>query len=302
MVKSSDIIVTIGICTKNSERTISEALGSLINQDFPYDEMEIIVVDGGSQDKTLSVIRQQLAGVKFKVRFFSENVGLGFARQLVVKHAKGKYVIWVDGDIILSKNYVRQQVNFMQQNPSAGIIVGSFGILPDDNWVAALENMGYVIDSLKHQNDDRETSKLLGTEGAAFRLDAIKQVGGFNPNIRGAQEDIDLAYRIKKAGWKFYITHAVFFERQRATWKALWKQHYWNGYGLHLIQHLHKGRNVISDKSIDRIIFSVSAYKLTHRKIIFLMPLNFVFKKSALLMGLTMAHLDGYGHKLSNLT
>ena len=221
---------------------------------------------------------------------------MGFARQLVVEHAKGSYIVWMDGDIILSKSYIKQQVEFMERNPSVGVAVGSFGVLENDNWIAALENLEYVIQSLNH--NEGPTSKLLGTEGAIFRVAAVRGVGGFNKKIKGAQEDRDLAYRLKKAKWDFNVTKAVFYERQRDTWKALYKQYYWYGYGLHYMQSVHADRNRATDmsESNDRVVFSLYAYKLTHRKIVFLLPLNYVFKKTALLVGFIMAHIDGYGH------
>lgn len=296
MKNADKIIVTIGLCIRNAEATIKESVNSIVDQDFPPELMEIIIVDGYSQDKTLSLTKECLSGTTIKKRVFFENNGLGFARQIVVDNASGKYILWVDGDIVLSKNYVKQQVNFMEQHPSVGIAVGSFGILPGDNWVAALENIGYVIDSSRHQG--RSTSKLLGTESSIFRVKAIRQVDGFDRNIKGAQEDIDIAYRIKTAGWQLRITNAIFYERQKRTWKALWKQHCWYGYGLHFVQHKNKGRNLFLDRSVDRIPLSFLAYKLTHRKVVFLLPLNFIFKKTALLFGFALAHMNGYGHKL----
>jgi glycosyltransferase involved in cell wall biosynthesis len=295
MVVENRTIVTIGLCVKNAETTIKEAVSSIADQSFPHELIEVIVVDGHSQDKTLSIIKETLSKTTIKMRLFFENVGLGFARQTVVDNAEGDYIIWVDGDIILSKDYIKQQVSFMEQHPSIGIAVGSFGVLSGDNWVAVLENVGYAIDSLRHH--DEPTSKLLGTEGSIFRIEAVRQVGGFDLRIKGAQEDIDVAYRMKEAGWKLHITSAMLYERQRRTWRALWKQHFWYGYGLHFTQHKNKGRNIISDKTVDRIIISSLAYKLTHRKVVFLLPLNFFFKKTALFFGFASAHLDGYGHK-----
>jgi glycosyltransferase involved in cell wall biosynthesis len=293
MTKSNELLVTVGICVKNVENTIGEALEGVLGQDFSHEHMEIIIVDGNSQDNTISIIKEYLSKSAINTRFFTENIGLGNARQVVVDNASGKYIVWVDGDIILSPTYISKQVSFMELHPSIGVAVGSFGVIPEDNWVATLENIGYVLDSLR--NSGKATSRPIGTEGSISRTKIMK-ANGFDRNIKGAQEDMDVTCRIKAAGWKFYITDAVLFEKQRRTWKALWKQHFWYGYGLHFVQHKNKGRKLLTDKSVDRIIISSLAYKLTHRKTVFLLPVNFVFKKTALIVGFISAHLDGYGH------
>jgi glycosyltransferase involved in cell wall biosynthesis len=296
MVDNPKVRVTIGLCTKNSEKTIYDTVHSIANQNFDSQQMEVIVVDGKSQDRTLSIIKARLSKTSISVTYLSENVGLGFARHLVVQHAKGDYIIWVDGDIILSKDYVRNQVMFMDQHPLVGVAQGSFGLLSDDNWVAMLENVGHVLDNLSEKG--KPTLRLLGTEGGIFRLAAIQQAGGFNCNIKGAGEDIDLSMRLKKNGWIFFLTSSVFYERQRSTWKGLWKQYYWYGYGTHFFKSYH--RKLRMDISSDRRFISFLAYELTHRKTVFLLPLNFIFKKSALLTGFVFAHLAGYGHDSSH--
>jgi glycosyltransferase involved in cell wall biosynthesis len=289
-------VVTVGMCLRNSEKTVKEAVEAVLNQNFDQSKMEIIVVDGNSCDHTISVVNQSLAGCSIKTTFFSENVGLGFARQIVVEKANGTYIVWVDGDILLSQNYLQKLVEFMEKNPTIAGAVGSFGFLEDDNWIATLENIGYVLNTFKHQG--KMTKKIIGTEGAIFRVDALRQVGGFNKKIKGAQEDRDMAYRLKKAGWKFGITCDIFYERQRSTWTELWKQNYWYGYGFHFMKSIHteRTRSNETEESDDRAILSFLAYKLTHKKVVFLLPLNYVFKKTAFLFGYLMAHFDGYGH------
>jgi len=87
--------VTIGICVKNAETTIREAVESILNQDFPHELMKLIIVDGNSTDKTLSTIMNCLKKTNMKTSIFYENEGLGKARQIVVENAKGDYIVWL---------------------------------------------------------------------------------------------------------------------------------------------------------------------------------------------------------------
>lgn len=288
--------VTIGICVKNNETTIEEAIASVVSQSFPHELMEIIVVDGYSQDKTVSVIKKVLSNEDVATRFFSENKGLSFARQLVVNNARGKYIVWVDGDVVLSKPYVKQQVDLMEKHPEAAIAMGKMGLNPYTNWVALLESISYVVEGRNY--NETTTDKLLGTRGSVFRVEALKQIDGFNQKYI-SHEDSDVAYRLQLAGWKFYVTGAMFFETQRSSWKEIWRRHVWYGYGLHYLHHRHREMNMLTNKTNDRIIISSQAYKLTHRKIVFLLPFNFIFRKIALGYGFLRAHIEDYGHSCS---
>jgi glycosyltransferase involved in cell wall biosynthesis len=290
------ILATVGFCVKDEENTIRHAIESVTRQDFPHECMEMVFVDDGSTDGTLQVIEECVSKIDIRTKVLhTEWRGLGQARQTVVENANGKYIIFVDGDSRLSANYVSKQIDVMRRYPTVGIASGLFGVCPEDNWVATLENVNYVVSRLKHKG--KMTSNLISTAGSIMRVAALKQVGGFDPEIRGSQEDIDIAYRLKRAGWLSYVSDAVFYHSFRRTWKALWQQHVWYGYGLHFLLSKNKGQNPLRDKSVDRILLSSQAYKLTGRKVVFLLPLNFIFKKIALACGFLMARANGYGYR-----
>lgn len=293
-------IVTIGVCARNSAFTISEAIESIISQDFPHELMEVIFIDDGSIDRTFSVIQEYVSRMDIHANVFHISWhGLGTARNLVVENAEGKYIVWVDGDMILPKDHVRKQVGFMEQHPKVAIAGGSFGLWPQASPVAFLDNLVYVTHRLKH---GEKSSSLPGTGGAIYRVKAVKQVGGFDENIRGSCEDIDIAYRVKSVGWVVVRDKALFYGRCKETWKKLWNQYLWHGYGAHYIAHKDKGIISLPKMSPPSIFFvgiidGVWAYKLTRRKIAFLLPFLFIFKNFAWWLGLFKGHLKGYGHK-----
>lgn len=69
--------VTVGICVKNSEATIKETIESILTQDFPHEQMEIIIVDGNNKDKTMNIAVNCLKKANIKNKVFSVSGGLG---------------------------------------------------------------------------------------------------------------------------------------------------------------------------------------------------------------------------------
>jgi glycosyltransferase involved in cell wall biosynthesis len=292
--------VTIGFCVKNCEATVKEALDSIINQDYPPDLMEIIVVDGRSSDKTMPIVKETLSCSDVKARFFFENKGLGFARQIVADNATGDYILWVDGDMVLARDHVSKQVEFMENHPKVGIAGGKFQNYPGENLIATLESIEWIV--LDHIYGGKASTKpfLHRAGGCIYRVKALRQIGGFDTCIKGALEDLDAEYRIGDFGWlTYFITNAVFCDRRKGTWNDLWSENFWYGYGGHYFMHKH-GRNKQIFTLLEGLQRTVIAYKLTQQKIVFLFPLQYFFKKIAWFFGFLKAHVNGYGHNIIN--
>lgn len=282
-----NIKVTTGLCVRNAEATIKQAIDSILNQDFPHELMELIVVDGCSEDKTLDIIKSKFKNSYVKSRIFCEKKGLGYARQIVVDNAQGQYIIWVDGDMLLSRDFVRKQVSSMEQNPRVGIAKGKYGIHKGNNLVATLEDIEFA---LSFGCEGKTNLMSLGTSGCIYRVKAIRQVGGFDSSIKGAGEDTDVENRIKSAGWSLYITSAVFYEKRRNTWKSLWDEYFWHGIGASYVFRKNR-RSINIYKMLPPVAISAEllrvplAYRLTRRNAAFLLPLHYIFKRIAWFSG-----------------
>jgi len=284
--------VTIGVCVKNAEATIKDAVESILVQDFPHELMEVIFVDDGSDDKTLSILNSYISKVDMQVKVFHQEwKGLGPARNKVVDNASGEYIVWVDGDMILPTDHVKKQVEFMDKNPEVGIGKARYELMDEENIVAFLESLPFVLDTLKTQSPH---SRLPGTGGSIFNVKAIRQVGGFDNSLKGVGEDQDIAYNIMSAGWRIRLSNASFFEKREKSWNSLWKKYDWYGYGNYELYQ--KNRRIFKIyKMIPPVGFlvglsySFSAYRLTGYKAVFLLPLHFVFKSLAWCWGFIKA-------------
>jgi glycosyltransferase involved in cell wall biosynthesis len=283
--------VTVGICVKNGAATLSDAVESVQAQDFPHELIEVIFVDDGSTDDSLQIMRSYAKTMSIPARVFSQEWrGLGLSRQLVVEQARGEYIVWVDCDMVLPKDHVKKQVEFMDANPRVGLAKARYETVKSENVPAALENLPFV---LADSNNVPLDLNLPGTGGAIFRLDAIKQVGGFDINLKGVGEDQDIAYRMKHRGWLIKRSSAVFHERRLGTWNGLWRKWLWYGHGDY---HLYlKNRNIFSLFRMNALAGLVNgflrmpdAYRKIHKSYVLLMPFHLAFTMTAWCIGFSM--------------
>lgn len=293
--------VTIGVCVRNCEASIKKVINNILDQDFPHESMELIIVDDGSEDMTLSIVLNCISRLDMRVKVYQQKwKGLGPARNVVVYNTSGDYIVWVDGDMVIPRDYVRKQVEFMERNPAVGIASGRTKTRPEENLVATLEVIGFLAKDFK--NRGVASQKIPGTAGSIYRVKAIRHVGGFDSNIKGAGEDIDAGYRIREAGWLIYLaTDAIFYAKRKETWKALLSQYFWHGYGGHYVLHKNRGMERLYEMLppaafLEGILYSITAYKLIHRKVVFLLPLQFIFKMTAWCLGFVRSHMNSYGH------
>jgi glycosyltransferase involved in cell wall biosynthesis len=298
-------LVTIGVCVRNCEGYVKEAIESILSQDFPRELMEVIVVDGNSTDKTLSIIEKELEESFVKTDIFSENEGLGAARQIVVDNASGQYVLWVDGDMAVSKDYIRKLVDFMDQHPKVGIVKGKQALEPGRNLLATLESYSRSAGRMVDYGSEKGRSKTLGTAGALYRIEAIRQAGGFDRNLRLYNEDWDMEIRVRATGWSLCSTDAWYldYERLGLTWKGLWKRYWLRGYYTHYFLDKNKGlikhyRMFPPAAFVSGILSAVTLFKLTRLKAVFLLPFQSLFKMTAWYVGYVRSHMDFYAPEL----
>ncbi len=121
--KENKPLVSIIIPTKNSEKTLKYCLESIKRQ--TYDNIEIIVVDNYSDDKSVEIAKEYGARVikVFGERTKSKNVGL--------RAAKGKYVLFLDSDMLLTSKVVEECVIKAESDPLiAGIVIPERSVGP----------------------------------------------------------------------------------------------------------------------------------------------------------------------------
>jgi len=108
-------LVSIIIPTYNTEKFIGDTLQSVQNQ--TYQNWEMILVDDASTDRTVSVI-EEFAKNDSRIKLFKleKNSGNGFARNIAVEKAVGKYIAYLDADDLWFSNKLEKQIGFLKAN------------------------------------------------------------------------------------------------------------------------------------------------------------------------------------------
>ena len=282
--------VTVSVVVKNGEKTIGETIRSIIEQTYPHELLTVIVVDGMSSDGTLSILNKMLSKNDIETKILSDKgKGLGAARQIVIDNARSEYLVWVDADVVIPSDYVVDLVEFIEQDPHLGGARATRAILHPQCLTAKLQELSLLI---------RQTPGNAWDHLGILRMSAIREVGGYDTEIRGAAEDLDLIARIRKAGWLFSVGDATYYHTA-GSWNEILHNRARAGYGIHYFRHKHEGIIRLWDRAppIEFIVGlkeAAVAYKLTRRKVSFLLPVYYFLMCIPWWVGYIRGMLDRY--------
>jgi glycosyltransferase involved in cell wall biosynthesis len=196
-------LVSIIIPTLNSEKTLEPCLESIANQS--YHNYEIIIVDGGSEDKTLEIAEKFKANViNVDVKNMSKQTNIG------ISNSNGDYVYRVDSDVILNPKILEESIKKCEDVGYDGVCIHW---IPDESmgfWsrVRKIEKENYV----KYLNYVGSVKYNKNVNGARFlRKDVIDSIGGFDENIPTAGEDYALYNKLAQTEFHFAVSDL--FER-----------------------------------------------------------------------------------------
>ncbi len=113
--------VSVIIASYNHSKTICRAIDSVIEQNVNL-PVQILVIDDGSEDKTIEKVRERYENISDLFFVFSEHKNLMNTYNLGFKHSKGEYIAFCDGDDYwIDNKKLKKQVEYMDQNPNYGL-------------------------------------------------------------------------------------------------------------------------------------------------------------------------------------
>jgi glycosyltransferase involved in cell wall biosynthesis len=214
MIFNQDSQLTITVCTLDEESNISSCLTSLIAQD-PF---EIIVVDGGSEDKTCSIAE------KFKVTIVnSGRKGLAYQRKLAVENVKTKYVAMMDADHRPEEGCLHGLIHELTENNFDGIEAHIFSLNNRTYWDSSMEQ-NFILD-----HNFAGPRNMIGTP-CVYKTEVLKK-NNYDPFFTGPSDDTDLCYRLIKLGYKLGVGTKRCFQIHRSSFQEFKRKWIWYGKG-----------------------------------------------------------------------
>ncbi len=199
-------------------------LRSVLDLDYP--NYEVLLVDNSSSDDSVETVQvkfgrdSRLRVVRNGVNCYSAGLNLGIAS------SHGKYVVFLNNDILLDKRYLLDLVELMESNPSIALATGKVlnyfrpGII--DRCGETIDIFGNPISIGAGELDLNQYGEMevLSVQGSASiaRKSIFSEIGEFDPAFHIGYEDTDVALRARLAGHKvFYIPKALSYHMHGAT-------------------------------------------------------------------------------------
>ncbi len=197
--------VSVVIPCYNQGKYLDETVESVLNQ--IYQDFEIIIVDDGSTEDFTKKLLHNYQKPKTRV-IHTDNQGLASARNRGIKEAKGEYILPLDSDDKIGKEYLEEAVKILAEYPDIGIVYCEAVHFGSKDGILVLPK--YSLETL-----------LIGNiifASAFFRKEHWEKVGGYNINMVYGWEDWDFWLSLIELGLKVYrIPKILFYYRITET-------------------------------------------------------------------------------------
>lgn len=219
--------ISVIIPNHNGGQTIGKCLTAVFSS--RHDDFEVIVVDDGSTDGSVDIIRQ----FPCKLVHLKKRSGASKARNTGALHAEGKFLFFIDADCIVQENTLAAAEKSIGKRTDT-VVGGTYTQLPyDDSFFSAFQSV-----FINYSETKKDEPDYVATHAMVIDRELFTKSGGFPENFLPILEDVEFSHRIRRTGYKLrmdpgiLVTHIFNFTFQRSIRNAIRKSKYWTAYSL----------------------------------------------------------------------
>lgn len=240
MVVDGHPLVTVVMPVRNEGAYIRRSLEAVLAQDYPQECLEILVVDGMSEDGTREFIYEQQKSHPH-VRLL-DNPGKIVPKGLnvAITNAKGEIFVRVDGHCVIAPDYVRRCVEVLQHEPVAGVggPMETIGETPVAKSIALAMSSPFGVGNSAFRIQVNKRQYVDTIPFPAYRMNTLREAGPFDETLVRNQDD-EYNYRLRAMGGKLLLVPDVRSKYySRSSLGSLWRQYF--QYGFYKVRVLQK--------------------------------------------------------------
>ncbi|MBI2557924.1 glycosyltransferase family 2 protein [Candidatus Woesearchaeota archaeon] len=241
--------ISIVIPAYNEEKNIQECLDSISNSNYPLSKIKVIVVDDGSTDSTIKILKKNK-----NLKILRQNhLGKVEALNYGASKASNEFIVTIDADTILDKNCIRELL-IPFADSSIGATTGNNNVRNKKSILGTFQNVEYHLSNVIRNSFSSVFNSGAWISGslACYRKKALKKIRYFKKDTMA--EDIDVALEMKKEGYTTITApKAIGHTIVPVKFKDLYRQRvrWWIG----TLQAIFKNRSLFSIKSPVPILF-----------------------------------------------
>ncbi|MDK2828112.1 MAG: hypothetical protein PWP67_912 [Clostridium butyricum] len=229
--RNEGIIVSVIVPIRNEEKFIDKCVQSILNQDYSLENIEVIFVDGLSQDKTRETITRYVQQYPKLIKLFDNPYKtVPYAMNIGIRNSKGKYIIRLDAHSEYSEDYISKCISTIEETNADN--VGGLAITKGHGYIG--ECFSKVLSSRFGVGNSRfRTNASSGyvdtVPFGTFKRETFVRYGLYDERLTRNQ-DYELNYRIRRNGGKIYLNSDIKLTYYcRNTIPGILKQSFENG-------------------------------------------------------------------------
>ncbi|MCF7860800.1 glycosyltransferase [Candidatus Woesearchaeota archaeon] len=273
--------VTVVIPAYNEETSIVGSVESVLELNYPKDNVEIIIVDDGSSDNTSKRANDVIKrNPNRNIQLIKQkNKGKAHALNNAMKASKGELFVCLDADSYVDKDTLRKMVHMYQTEPDLAAIVPAMKVRNPRTLIQKIQRAEYI-NSLLLIRLMSYMNCLYVTPGpfSLYKLDVLKKLGGFDET--NLTEDQEIAYRMQESHYRIkHCPSAFVYTNSPDTIKGLYHQR--NRWFSGSVQNIIKYRRLIfnreyGDFGLFQLPLNVSAFLLAFGIVAFFINFSIV--------------------------